>query len=130
VRPKSGSPKPEAKSLAKKKPSGKDVVLVHGVSEDGESLAVLRARENRVEAGVVRAVKEGEPPQGEVIKLTPRPEMPLVCDVETLVPEGLVNAAGGSDGKTSHNGPAQVATQSYRANWDRIWSRPKASKPN
>ena len=48
--------KPESKSS--------DVVLIHGVSEDGESLAVLRARADRVEAGVLRAVKGGELAQG------------------------------------------------------------------
>ncbi len=106
-------------------------MLIQGVSEDGESLAVLRAREDRLEAGIVRAVKEGEPPtSGELLKLTPRPESPLVCDVETQVPAGLINASGGSDRKTSHHGPAQVASPSYRNNWDRIWNRPNKSQPN
>lgn len=95
-------------------------------------MAVLRAREDRVEAGVVRAVKEGEPPQGELVKLTPRPEFPLLCDVKVEVPEGTINAAGSADrapARTPHNGPAQVATDTYRANWDAIWSKqPKAGK--
>ena len=130
VTQKSGRPKPEAPAKPKAKRAAKDVMLIHGVSEDGESMAVLRAREDRVEAGIIRTVKEGEiPSSGELLKLTPRPESPLVCDVETQVPAGLINASGGSEGKTSHHGPAQVATPSYRNNWDRIWSRPK-SQPN
>lgn len=127
---KSGRPKPESPSKPKPKRGSKDVMLIHGVSEDGESMAVLRAREDRVEAGVIRTVKEGEVPQGELLKLTPRPETPLICDVETQLPAGVINASGGSDRKTSHHGPAQVATREYRSNWDKIWARPKNSKPN
>lgn len=108
----------------------KDAILIQGVSEDGETIAVLRAREDRVEAGLVRPVKAGQPLQGELLKLTPRPEFPLLCDVEVQVPEGVVNASGGSDAATPprRGGPAQVATDSYRENWDAIWSKPKGSK--
>jgi hypothetical protein len=113
-------------------PKRKDAILIHGVSEDGETMAVLRAREDRVEAGLVRAVKAGQPPRGELLKLTPRPDFPLLCDVEVQVPEGIVNAAGGSDSPTpalkARGGPAQVATDSYRENWDAIWSKPKSGK--
>jgi hypothetical protein len=110
----------------------KDAILIHGVSADGETMAVLRAREDRVEAGLVRTVKEGQPLTGELVKLTPRPEFPLLCDVEVQVPGGVVNAAGGSDeparAPKSRGGPAQVATDSYRENWDAIWSKPKSTK--
>jgi hypothetical protein len=108
----------------------KDAILIHGVSEDGETMAVLRAREDRVEAGLVRPVKAGQPLRGELLKLTPRPEFPLLCDVEVQVPEGVVNASGGSDAPAParRGGPAQVATDSYRENWDAIWSKPKSSK--
>lgn len=106
----------------------KDAILIHGVSQDGETMAVLRAREDRVEAGVLRAVKEGEPVgSGEVLKLTPRPEFPLLCDVEVQVPAGAINATGGSDGaarESTRGRPAQVATDTYRENWDAIWRKP------
>ena len=106
----------------------KDAILIHAVSQDGETMAVLRTREDRVEAGVLRAVKEGEPVgAGELLKLTPRPEFPLLCDVEVQVPAGAINAAGGSDGAprvASRGRPAQVATDSYRENWDAIWRKP------
>jgi hypothetical protein len=119
-----------------------DVVLVHGVSDDGKSLAVLRARNNTLEAGVVRALGEGEPLDGEILKLTPRPECPVVCDVEVTVPRGALTAKGGSDGRPDtramqhaeprRTGPAQVATPRYRDNWDAIWQRKptKADRPN
>ena len=103
-------------------------MLIHGVSEDGKELAVLRARENRVEAGVVRQLKEGEALMGELVRLTPRPEQPLVCDVTVELPSPLTQEASSRSEPTrqlSHGGPAQVATDSYRANWDAIWSKPK-----
>ncbi len=91
--------------------------MIHGVSEDGEKLAVLRARGDRVEAGVVSKVQEGQPLQGELIKLTPNPDFPLLCDVKV---EARINAP-----KLTHGGPAQVASPSYRANWDAIFSAKK-----
>lgn len=113
-------------------------MLIHGVSEDGESFAVLRARDDRLEAGVVRKVKDGEPLHGELLRLTPRPESPLVCDVEVqYAPPGAavsthdVAADAPHAPKLKHGGPAQVATVSYRANWDAIWSKPvKAHQSN
>jgi hypothetical protein len=109
-----------------------DVVLIHGVSQDGDALAVLRAREDRVEAGIVRAIKEGDRPEGELVRLKPRPESPLICDVEVELPQGTLNARGGSDHRPSHHGPAQVATPKYRANWDAIWNKgtDKKALPN
>lgn len=119
-------PPRKAKVEEPKAPS-KDAILIHGVSEDGAKMAVLRAREDRVEAGIISAVKEGEPVTGELIKLTPRPEFPLVCDVETQLPRGAINATGGSDTRATRGGPAQVATEAYRENWDAIW-KPKPGK--
>lgn len=112
-------------------------MLIHGVSEDGESFAVLRARDDRLEAGVVRKVKDGESLHGELLRLTPRPESPLVCDVEVqYAPPAAAAVQDAEAGAThaprlTHGGPAQVATSSYRANWDAIWSKPaKADQPN
>jgi hypothetical protein len=119
-----GEPRSEIDKARSEKQRG-DVVLIQGISADGEALAVLRARENRLEAGIVRSVKEGEVGQGELVKLKPRPESPFVCDVEVQVPEGALNARGGSD---THHGPAQVATRTYRDNWDAIWKKPASSK--
>jgi len=111
-------------------PAKSDTLLIHGVSEDGRDLAVLRAREDRIEAGVVRRLKEGEAIHGELVKLKPRPEFPLLCDVEVELASPASKAAS-APRKLSHGGPAQVATPSYRANWDAIWSKkPKSSAPN
>jgi hypothetical protein len=121
------APAPVADKPVKAAKPGDDVVLIRGISEDGQAMAVLRARDNRVEAGVVRPVKEGESATGELVKLKPRADFPLLCDVEVELPEGTVNATGGSD-CDSRTGPAQVATPSYRANWDAIWSKGRSSK--
>ncbi|MGC4090993.1 MAG: hypothetical protein QM756_24590 [Polyangiaceae bacterium] len=59
-----------------------DVALIHGVTESGD-LKILRQREGRVELGQVRPLREGVPITGEVVRLTPRKEFPLVCDVKT-----------------------------------------------
>lgn len=126
----SQAPKKPAHELAKK---AEDTVLIHGVSRDGETLAVLRAREERIEAGLMRTVKEGTPVEGEVVRLTPRPEFPLLCDVKVEVPAGTINARGAGEGASDARGagegaprlgrPAQVATARYRDNWDAIWSK-------
>jgi hypothetical protein len=129
VKPKSPRAKSARSPEKLAKAESRDVVLIHGVAEDG-AMAVLRARNDRVEAGVMRSVKPGEAVTGELVQLRPRPECPLLCDVEASVPAGTVNAAGGSDRtpeRVTHGGPAQVATPSYRANWDAIWSKPRGS---
>src|SRR5690606_32734617 len=118
--------KPPAKPKGRKK---RDAVLIQGISQDGETMAVLRAREGAVETGLLRTVKEGQPVDGELLKLSPHPEFPLLCDVEVQVPAGALNAPGGSDAKAEHSDggglgrPPQVATSSYRRNWDAIWSK-------
>ncbi|HEY6877923.1 MAG TPA: hypothetical protein VI299_07875 [Polyangiales bacterium] len=113
----------QGNSASAAKESPRDTVLIHGVSEDGEKLAVLRAREDRLEAGIVSKLKEGEPVHGELVRLTPRPESPLLCDVSVELPSTQRPGAQ----RLSHGGPAQVATPDYRANWDAIWSKKKPS---
>jgi hypothetical protein len=96
-----------------------DVVLLQGPTEDGEGIRVLRARENRLETGEVRPMKEGQPLlSGEVVKLMPRPDT-RVCDVQVLAKIGAGDAA-----KPAQLGPAQVATREYRESWDRIFGEP------
>ena len=94
-----------------------DVLLLHSPTADGEGIRVLRARENRLETGEVRAMKEGQPLiGGEIVKLAPREGAPQVCDVEVLQkiepPEARLRAT---------TKPAQVATRAYRESWDRIF---------
>jgi hypothetical protein len=110
-----------------KKPT--DLVLVHSPTDDGAGVNVLRARRDGLEVGTMRPLEEGRPIHGEVVKLTPRPETPLLFEAETeFAPEAPKatpkdNAAPPPDRGTSA-GPAQVASDSYRKNWDAIWKRP------
>jgi hypothetical protein len=97
-----------------------DLALIHGRTPDGEGLRVIRKRRERIELAQVRPLEQGMPITGEVVTLKPRPEFPLLCDVKTEL-----EAPPPADVATrpAHSGPAQVATDRYRENWDRIWKR-------
>jgi hypothetical protein len=95
-------------------PPRRDVVLLGPRTADGEGVHVLRARDERLEAGELRNLVEGRPITGEVVKLSPRAENPKVCDVV----ERFEAAA-----PLRSKGPAQVATRAYRDNWDEIFAK-------
>lgn len=103
--------------MAQKKPAQSpeakvdDVVLVHGRSEDGKTLAVVRKRGAELSAGLLTAAEEGKPVHGDLLRLVPREDMPLVADVEVL------HAAP----RTDHDGPAKVSSPAYRKGWDAIF---------
>jgi hypothetical protein len=107
-------------------PSPVDVLLIHGVTEDGSGLQVVRQRQDRLEAGALRPVEEGRPILGELVRVRPRHEFPLLCDVEVMMPatRATDDVAQASEPESSRRGPAQVATDRYRDNWDLIWKRP------
>ncbi|HEY3445679.1 MAG TPA: hypothetical protein VGK67_04900 [Myxococcales bacterium] len=102
---------------AKKK---RDLLFVHGKSAKGDRYKVIRAREDRIEMGEMSDLKEGEEIRGEVVKLKARSEHPQLFDVETVVPR---EESGGA-----HSGPAQVATEEYRKNFDSIFGAKKRKK--
>lgn len=104
----------------------RDVALIHGVTEEGD-LRIVRQREDRVEFAAVRPLREGVPISGEVVRLTPRKEFPLLCDVKTEFKTAEPTRDVEGPSAAPHKGPARVASKSYRANWDLIWSRPKSS---
>ncbi|MEB2311012.1 MAG: hypothetical protein OZ921_10260 [Sorangiineae bacterium] len=104
-------------------PGKLDAVIVHGRTDDGKGLRVLRLREDRVETGAVLPLEDGKPIQGEVVRLRPRAELPLVCDVESVLPAPA--AAREVPAAAARKGPAQVSSDRYRANWDAIWPQSK-----
>ena len=118
----SGGAQPEAK------PSGKDIAFVHGTTADGKGLAIIRQRDDRIELASAIPLESGKPIHGEVVCLKPRPEFPLICDVEVQVPAPEEKSAAASVGV--RKGPAQIASSDYRRNWDAIWKRPPAGLPN
>jgi hypothetical protein len=113
-------------------PKKKDLVLVHSVTDDGNGVRVLRQREQTLEAGEMRPLEDGKPIRGEVVKLTRRPECPVLFDAETQLSTPTL-AEPKKERKTaaatrSRAGPAQVASDSYRRNWDAVWKR-RGKKP-
>ena len=97
-----------------------DIALIHGRTPDGEGLRVIRKRRERIELAHVRPLEQGAPITGEVVSLKPRTDFPLICDVKVEL-EAPVAADVAT--RPAHGGPAQVATDRYRENWDRIWKR-------
>ena len=115
-------PPVEASEPAPVAAASSDVALIHGVTPDGQGLHILRARENRVELGFVRPLREGAPITGEVVTLKPRANSAL-CDVEVQYKPPEVASDRAAPAKLlAHPGPAQVATDEYRRNWDAIWT--------
>ncbi len=102
------------------KPAQQDVAVIHGRTSDGAGLCIIRKRDDRIELGEVRALQHGKPIQGEVVSLRPRPDCPLVCDVKVEVE--APTAAAPPEARPGH-GPAQVASEDYRRNWEAIFRR-------
>jgi hypothetical protein len=108
-------------ALKRETPS-EDVALVYGKSDDGAGVRILRKRDDRVELGEIRPLEHGKPLGGEVVQLRQRGDSPLF-DVEVQVPAPPAAALA-----RTTSGPAQVATDQYRENWDTIWSTSKNAK--
>lgn len=104
-----------------------DVMYVHGPTPDGSGVRVVRRREDALELGELRPMQDGKPLHGEVVRLKQRPEHERLFDVEVVVenPERRRAAAG-----PSGRGPAQVASATYRSNWDRIFGPTSEESPN
>jgi hypothetical protein len=94
-----------------------DVLRPVGPTQDGCGMHVLRARDGHVELGELRALEQGKPlSAGEVVKLTQRGDAPALYDVE------VEYASKPRPLDTRSSKPAQVATNAYRANWDRVFT--------
>jgi hypothetical protein len=105
------------------KAGDRDVALLYAPTDDGQGARVVRARNGSLETGEVRPVREGQPlTQGELVRLSPRADAPCVCDIEVLhattpAPDPTADAAA----ESPRGRPAQVASDDYRMNWDRIF---------
>lgn len=103
-----------------------DVALIVGTDEERHAIRVLRKRGGKVEGGLVRVAEPGRPAMGDLVRLKPRPEMPLLCDVETLYEferTPPADAEAPPSGAGGHPGPARVVTDAYRRGWERIFGR-------
>ena len=99
-----------------------DIALIHGRTDDGKGLKIVRRRQDRIEVGAVVPLTPGKPITGEVVRLEPREESPLLCNVHV---EYTPPAAA----RSTSAGPAQVATESYRENWELVFGKRDGSKP-
>jgi hypothetical protein len=109
--------------MGESKREQKDVVLLCGPTEDGGGVQVLRARDDRVETGEVRPVKDGQAIVGDVVKLTQHADEPRLCDVEVLheAERARPSKKEAACGRLTRGGPAQVATKAYRDQWTRVF---------
>jgi hypothetical protein len=106
----------EAREAREAPATREDVVFIHSPSEDGKGLRVVRKREDSLEIGELRALEEGRPVHGEVVRLKQREEHDRMFDVEVLLE--------GPRPRLAQSGPPQVATDAYRSNWEAIFGRP------
>ena len=125
--PSSPSPSPAPSPAPVANAPATDVVLLGPPTADGAGIHVLRARDQRIEAGELRALQEGRPFTGEIVTLRPRESNPHVCDVtDSYAP----SASAAPPAQLGHKGPAKVATNAYREGWDEIFgAKPKAPGP-
>jgi hypothetical protein len=103
-----------------------DVVLLGPPTADGNGVHVLRARDEQLETGELRNLEEGRPIQGEVVTLAPRKDNPRVCDVK----DSYRPSAPRERENAKPKGPAQVATQAYRDNWDEVFAARRSNDLN
>lgn len=121
----SDNDKPDDGKLEDGNPKDSDVVVLCSPTADGEGVNALRARRDRVELAEIRPLKEGQPVvAGEVARLKPREETPLVCDVE------VAYEAPRPPEYSAHAGPPRISSETYRRNWDRAFSSARSRRPD
>jgi hypothetical protein len=120
------SPLARSEGSAETAPASQDVALVHRITPDG-AVHVIRRRGDTLEAGALQPLAEGAPIHGEVVSLRPRENCPLLCDVDVLYtpPAAAKAPEAPAPRPVRRKGPAQVATDVYRDNWDSIWPSKK-----
>lgn len=111
-----------------------DVVFVHGPTEHG--VQITRLRDEQLEAGELRPLKEGQPVVGEIVKLSQRQESDRLFDVEVLAKGPNVGGPSAPSPRApqqplGHKGPPRVATDRFRSNWEQVFaSRKKGDLPS
>jgi hypothetical protein len=88
-----------------------DVALLYAPTDDEKGARFVRAKNGQLQAGEVRPLGQGQSPNGqELVRMHPRASMPGLCDVEVIHPAETP--------MRDTQGPAQVASQRYRDNWE------------
>ena len=91
------------------------MAIICGKDEQGLHILRRRSKDAPIEAAVVQPLAEGRPITGEVISMRPRKDFPFLFDAKTEIEAPTPATTRGS------NGPAQVASDSYRSGWEAIW---------
>lgn len=112
-----------------------DVVLLHSPTESGDGIRVLRKRDDTIELGELRPMREGQPIHGDVVRLTQREEHSMLYDCEVMLPAQKpkpLETAAKEPALAPHKGPARVTSEAYRGGWEAIFgNRGKANEaPN
>ncbi len=94
--------------------------MLHSPHDDGQGYNVLRVRDGSLEMGAIRNIREGAPIHGDIVSLSQRKEHERLYNVEVL----MKNPA---QPEAPRHGPAQVATDKYRTNWENIFGKPSTS---
>jgi hypothetical protein len=103
-----------------------DVVLLHSPTESGDGVRVIRKRDETIELGELRPMREGQPIHGDVVRLKQREEHALLFDCEVMVPRPTPKEAAPPEPQKAaphlaHKGPARVTSDAYRGGWEAIF---------
>jgi hypothetical protein len=106
-----------------------DLAFVQGPTEDGQGARVVRLRDGVLSAGELRPAREGEPLHArEVVRVRPLPIAAPVCELEVLYDGAASGEKHPAPAAAEHagparaaQGPARVASESYRRNWSAVF---------
>jgi hypothetical protein len=97
-----------------------DVALLYAPTDDEKGARFMRVRKGTLQTGEVRPLAEGQSLCGqELVRMRRRAELPMLFDVEVIHPA--------EPPMRDTLGPAQVASDEYRRNWDETFAPRKAS---
>lgn len=97
-----------------------DVALLYAPTDDEKGARFLRVRKGELQAGEMRPLAHGQSLCGqELVRMRQRKELPMLFDVEVVHPAEAP--------MRDTQGPAQVATDRYRRNWEETFAPHKPS---
>lgn len=96
-----------------------DVALLYAPTDDEKGARFMRVRKGRLQMGEARPLAEGQSLCGqELVRMRRRAELPVLFDVEVIHPAERP--------RRDTLGPAQVASDEYRRNWEDTFAPHKA----
>jgi hypothetical protein len=107
-----------------------ETVLISGFDARTKEVTVLKPAADGVEAAVLRPALEGRPLTGDLVRLTPRPDFPLLAGLKTVLrhpdhrPPGDDAAPPRAASRSlPHQGPPRVSSEAYRRGWEAVFGR-------